>query len=233
MEYSSRNPESHSLLESGIQVALTWNPKSTAWDSESEHPRNDYLWLTKHWSKILKSPLAVKAFNPFTAKCGQRQNSTKNPKFHSVKFEKQVAPCESTGKKVLFEWSHHRILSTESKVTATLQNSIIHSGSERVKAGTSDKQPPNRPVFSELSDWVNVDSWYLHFSSLLPYSFQSNEISTVADQQPRASMLQIARSFPSLLLKYRPFRDTWRDWLIALTVFGKKFSKNFVSIIFA
>ena len=133
---------------------------------------------------------------------------------------------------VSFEWSHHRILSTESKVTATLQNSIIHSGSERVKPGTSHKQPPNRPVFSELSDWVNVDSRYLYFSCLLSHSFQSNEISTVADQQPRASMLQIARSFPSLLLKYRPCPSTWRDWWTALTDFGKKFSKNSVSILF-
>jgi len=32
-----------------------------------------------------------------------------------------------------FEWSHHRILSADSKVKVTLQNSIKHSGSERVK----------------------------------------------------------------------------------------------------
>ena len=31
-----------------------------------------------------------------------------------------------------FEWSHHRILSTDSKVRATLQSSSIHSGSKRV-----------------------------------------------------------------------------------------------------
>ena len=48
-------------------------------------------------------------------------------------FEKQVAPCVSTGREVSFEWSHHRVSSTDSKVRATLQNSIIHSGSERVK----------------------------------------------------------------------------------------------------
>ena len=32
----------------------------------------------------------------------------------------------------LFEWSHHRIWSADSKVRVTLQNSIIFSGSERV-----------------------------------------------------------------------------------------------------
>ena len=31
------------------------------------------------------------------------------------------------------EWSHHRISSTDSRVRVTLQNSIKHSGSERVK----------------------------------------------------------------------------------------------------
>ena len=33
---------------------------------------------------------------------------------------------------VSFEWSHHRILSADSKVR-TLRDSSIHSGSERVK----------------------------------------------------------------------------------------------------
>ena len=56
----------------------------------------------------------------------------KNLKFHFVKFWKKVAPCESTDRQVSFEWSPHRISSTDSKVRATLQNSIIHSGSERV-----------------------------------------------------------------------------------------------------
>ena len=53
-------------------------------------------------------------------------------KFHFLKFDKQIAPWESTGGEVLFEWSHHRISSSDSKVRVTLQNSIKHSGSERV-----------------------------------------------------------------------------------------------------
>ncbi|CAH3043041.1 unnamed protein product, partial [Porites evermanni] len=52
-------------------------------------------------------------FNPFTAK----------------------SPCVSTGREVSFEWSLHRVSSTDSK--ATLQNSIIHSGSEKVKVAPS------------------------------------------------------------------------------------------------
>ena len=45
----------------------------------------------------------------------------KNPKFHFVKFLKQITPLESTSKEISFEWLHHRILSTDVKVTTTLQ----------------------------------------------------------------------------------------------------------------
>ena len=72
--------------------------------------------------------------NPFSAKCGQGQNSTKIPKFRFVKFWKQIAPFESTGREVSFEWSHHRILSTDSKVRTTLRHSNIYSGSESVNS---------------------------------------------------------------------------------------------------
>ena len=51
----------------------------------------------------------------------------------SKNFDKQIASCESTDRELSFEWSHHRILSIDSKVTVTLQNTIKHSGSERVK----------------------------------------------------------------------------------------------------
>ena len=70
--------------------------------------------------------------NPFTAKFSRKQISTKFPHFILWNFEKQIAPCVSTGRELSFEWSHHRILSTESKVRVTLQNTIKHSGSERV-----------------------------------------------------------------------------------------------------
>ena len=32
---------------------------------------------------------------------------------------KQTVPCESTAEEVSFEWSHHRVSSTESKVRTT------------------------------------------------------------------------------------------------------------------
>ena len=46
---------------------------------------------------------------------------------------KQIAPGESTGREILFEWPLHKILSSDSKVRATLENSIIHSGSRKDK----------------------------------------------------------------------------------------------------
>ena len=63
--------------------------------------------------------------NPFTAKCGQRQISTKFPNFIFQNFDKQIASCESTGREVSFEWSHHRISSTNSKVRVTSPNSFM------------------------------------------------------------------------------------------------------------
>ena len=44
-----------------------------------------------------------------------------------------MAPCKSTAEEVSFEWSHHRISSTDSKVRTTFYVSIIESGNERVK----------------------------------------------------------------------------------------------------
>ena len=46
----------------------------------------------------------------------------------------EIAFCESTDRELSFEWPQHRILTADSKVTFTLQNSIKHSGSERVKS---------------------------------------------------------------------------------------------------
>ena len=44
-----------------------------------------------------------------------------------------MVPCKSTAEEVSFEWSHHRIASTEAKVGTTLHVSISDSGSEKVK----------------------------------------------------------------------------------------------------
>ena len=55
----------------------------------------------------------------------------KIPNFILQNSEKQVSPRESRDRQVSFEWSPHRISLTDAKVRATLQNSIIHYGSER------------------------------------------------------------------------------------------------------
>ena len=39
-----------------------------------------------------------------------------------------MVPCKSTAEEVSFEWSHHRILSTDSKVRTTLHGFKIDSG---------------------------------------------------------------------------------------------------------
>ena len=44
-----------------------------------------------------------------------------------------MVPCKSTAEEVSFEWSHQRILTTDSNVSTALHVSIIYPGSERVK----------------------------------------------------------------------------------------------------
>ena len=43
-----------------------------------------------------------------------------------------MVPCKSAAEEVSFEWSHHRISSTDLKVRTTLHVSITDSGGERV-----------------------------------------------------------------------------------------------------
>ena len=43
-----------------------------------------------------------------------------------------MVPCKSTAEEVSFEWSHHRISFTDSKVRTTLHVSIIDSGIKMV-----------------------------------------------------------------------------------------------------
>ena len=62
-----------------------------------------------------------------------KENFDQISKLQFENFDKEIASCEITGRELSFEWSHHRIMSADSKVRTTLQNSIKHSGSERVK----------------------------------------------------------------------------------------------------
>ena len=59
-----------------------------------------------------------------------------------------MAPCKSTTEEVSFEWSHHRISSTDSKVRTTLHVSIIDSGRER------GKKTIGAYHLSELAAWT-------------------------------------------------------------------------------
>ena len=73
------------------------------------------------------------SFNSLTPMSVKRQNSREIPNFILENIEKQMAPCKRTAEEVSFEWSHHRIPSTDSKVRTILNVSIIYSGGERVK----------------------------------------------------------------------------------------------------
>ena len=44
-----------------------------------------------------------------------------------------MVPCKTTAEEVSFEWSHHRIAFTDSKVRTMLPNSITDYLNERVK----------------------------------------------------------------------------------------------------
>ena len=76
--------------------------------------------------------------------------------FSNILKNKKV-PCVSAGRELSFEWSHHRISSTNPKVTVTFQNSIKHSGSERVNINH------RRWVFKSS---INRDN--LHLSHIAP-----------------------------------------------------------------
>ena len=72
-------------------------------------------------------------FSPGTPKSAKSQHSRKISNFILQNIEKQMVPCKSAAVEVSFEWSHHRISSTDSKVRTTLHVSLIDSESERVK----------------------------------------------------------------------------------------------------
>ena len=69
--------------------------------------------------------------NPLTTKSSKTQNSRKISNFILLNIKKQIVPCTSTAEEVSFEWSHHRISSTDSKVKTTLHVSITDFASEK------------------------------------------------------------------------------------------------------
>ena len=88
---------------------------------QSSSPNNNNFPSVLMAHCFVKEREASFLLNPFTAKCGQRQVSTKFPNFIFQNCEKQIASCESTGRELSFEWSHHRISSADSKVRLALQ----------------------------------------------------------------------------------------------------------------
>ena len=75
----------------------------------------------------------IRLLNPFTPSSGQNKIQ-ENAKFLFIFLNppKQTVPCKSTAKEISFEWTHYRILSTDSKVSTTSHVSIIDSWSKRV-----------------------------------------------------------------------------------------------------
>ena len=69
-------------------------------------------------------------------------------------MKKQIVPGESTGREVSLEWSHHRILSADSKVRIALKNSIIYSGrvepprNQKILMWTTSYSPPPKKTKS-------------------------------------------------------------------------------------
>ena len=72
---------------------------------------------------VFKYQLITNPLNPSPPRSAKNQNS-KIPYFILKNIEKQMVPCKSTAKEVSFEWSHHRISSTDSKVRTTLHMSL-------------------------------------------------------------------------------------------------------------
>ena len=60
--------------------------------------------------------------NPFTPNSGQNENLRKIPNLILQNTSNRIVPIKSTAKEVSFEWSHHRISSTDSKVRTTNLN---------------------------------------------------------------------------------------------------------------
>ena len=86
------------------------------------------------WPRLLKLRLNNRGLQPCNPQ--ECQNSSKIPNFILQNIEKQMTPCKSTAEEVSFEWSHHRISSTDSKVRTALHVYIIDSGSETVTEPT-------------------------------------------------------------------------------------------------
>ena len=67
-----------------------------------------------------------------------------------------MLPCKSTAEEVSFEWSHHRISSTDSKVQTTLNVTITDSGTEMVESLESKEESFSFQVTKSLNSWLQM-----------------------------------------------------------------------------
>ena len=71
-----------------------------------------------------------------------------------------MVPCKSTAEEVSFEWSHHRISSTDSNVRTTLHVFVIDSWDERANTYFKNRPyvynylfPPPSTIFNGTIDY--------------------------------------------------------------------------------
>ena len=105
------------------------------------------LFLATTFNLAFKISLAL---TPKGVKNKKRINENPKLLFVFLNIVKQMVPCKSTAEKVLFEWSHHRISSTDSKVRTTLHVSMIDSGSERINEEQTSHVKLNPLLFNRF-----------------------------------------------------------------------------------
>ena len=94
-------------------------------ENEHEHKgrKKNPFYVVTFLTPVLKWVFFT--FIPLMPKSAKNPNSRKIQNFILENIEKQMVPCKSTAKEVSFEWSHHMISSTDSKVRTTRRVSII------------------------------------------------------------------------------------------------------------
>ena len=150
-----------------------------------------------------------------------------------------MVPCKSTAEEVSFEWSHHRIWSTDSKVRTTLHGSILTLG------GGGDHHCRKIGVFlpivcrlhriNKLSSLENV-----HFGLNWACCAFLSELETVHPRQycktyPQSSGWRGQTTWNPCRLSFIHWLNNrssgrsalcYRSWRLALLLSGDKFKRN-------
>ena len=105
-----------------------------------------------------------------------------------------MVPCKSTAKEVSFEWSHHRISSTDSKVRTTRHVFIIDSGSQRVNKITNKEGKMLSYVeVADFSPSIVCDTELLSHVQLKEKKLNHENTLNVLNQKFRAKHLLLIR----------------------------------------